>query len=256
MAAYFGQPYFDILVAVCALILAWEWGQLCATRPAAVMILGGSLLGAVVAVAMERPILALGILAAGFITVATVAGVTRGPTSTTPDAADVPRRHIWLAIGTLYIGIPLIALVWLRANPDMGRGTIFWLFAVVWASDTGAYAFGRLIGGPRMAPSISPKKTWAGLLGGIACAGAASAATIAAFGRSDLVLFSTLGAMMGGVAQGGDLFESWVKRRFRVKDASNIIPGHGGLLDRVDGLMAVAFAWAVIDMATRNGILT
>jgi phosphatidate cytidylyltransferase len=256
MAAYFGQPYFDILVAVCALILAWEWGQLCATRPAAIVTLGVSLLAAVLAVALTGPFLALGVLAVGFVAVAMVAGVARAPALTTTEADHVPRRHIWLAVGTLYMGIPLIALIWLRANPDLGRDTVFWLFAVVWASDTGAYVFGRLIGGPRMAPTISPKKTWAGLLGGVACAGAASAATIAALGRNDLVLFGALGAIMGAVAQGGDLFESWVKRRFQVKDASNIIPGHGGLLDRVDGLMAAAVAWAVIDLAARNGILT
>ncbi len=164
-------------------------------------------------------------------------------------------RLTWLAGGFLYIGMPSLALLWLRADGDVGRHTVFWLMALVWAADSGAYAFGRLIGGPKLAPRISPKKTWAGFGGGIICAAAAGAAGASLLGKEDLIPLSALSAALGGVSQLGDLFESWVKRRFGVKDTSNLIPGHGGLLDRVDGLLAAAAAAALISWAWQGNIL-
>ena len=118
----------------------------------------------------------------------------------------------------------------------------------VWAADGGASGFGGLFGGPERAPAIGPNKPWAGLLGGIACAGAAGAATAAVLGNNGVAQPAALGAVMGTVAQGGDLAESWIKRRFGVKDTGAIIPGHGGLLDRVDGLMAAAVVTALVGL--------
>ena len=115
---------------------------------------------------------------------------------------------------------------------------VFWLLAVVWATDIGAYFAGRGIGGPKLAPSISPNKTWAGLIGGALSAGLVG--TLAAgLTDSDATLLVVGGMILAVVAQGGDLLESWCKRHFGVKDSSHIIPGHGGILDRVDGLLAV-----------------
>lgn len=166
-----------------------------------------------------------------------------------------------LVSGALYIILPMVGLVWLRANgewgAEWGRATLFWLFALVWSADTGAYAFGRIIGGAKLAPKISPNKTWAGLVGAVLCAAAAGAVTAyftrAGTGFSLLVLFS---AFLGAVDQAGDLLESAVKRRFSVKDTGTLIPGHGGLLDRADGLLAVAGVTALISFAGKGTILS
>lgn len=166
-----------------------------------------------------------------------------------------PSRTVWRLGGLAYVLLPCTALAWLRAEPETGRVAIFWLLAVVWATDTGAYACGRTIGGPKLAPAISPKKTWAGLIGGMAFAAAAGAAAMSLAGSEAVTEFALAGAAVGGLSQGGDLFESWVKRHFGVKDSSNLIPGHGGLLDRVDGLLAAALALALIEIAGKGKVL-
>lgn len=169
--------------------------------------------------------------------------------------AGAGNRFLWRAAGVLAIGLPCLALVWLRRDPDFGRQIVFWLFALVWATDIGAYAAGKLIGGPKLAPRISPAKTWAGLIGGVGCAGAVGAVAAVLMGSGAMVAFVALSACLGAVSQAGDLTESWIKRRFRVKDASNIIPGHGGMLDRVDGLLAASAAVALIDLGIEDGLL-
>jgi phosphatidate cytidylyltransferase len=156
----------------------------------------------------------------------------------------------WMLAGVLYIGLPSLALVWLR---EQGRETLFWLMCLVWATDIGAYAAGRAIGGPKLLPLISPKKTWAGLAGGVISAAVVGAVTGAFTGVSP----SGVAGLSGGlaiVAQAGDLTESWVKRHFGVKDSSAIIPGHGGVLDRLDGLLATAPVVAVICLAFGGGL--
>lgn len=174
------------------------------------------------------------------------------------------KRMVWpgggvvlLVAGALYIILPMAGLVWLRADAEWGRATVFWLFALVWSADTGAYAFGRIIGGPKLAPAISPNKTWAGLVGAVLCAAAAGAVAAyliqAATGIYFLVLFS---AFLGAVDQAGDLLESAFKRRFGVKDTGTLIPGHGGLLDRADGLLAVVGVTALISLAGKGNILS
>lgn len=151
-----------------------------------------------------------------------------------------------LAFSVPYIAVSSYAMIWLRDRPGTGLFLLLYLLLVVWATDIGAYAAGRTIGGPRLAPRISPKKTWSGLLGGMAAAAAAGAGVAAWSGIADPVPAALLGAMMAVVAQAGDLFESAVKRRFNVKDSGRIIPGHGGLLDRVDGLLAGASFFALL----------
>ncbi|MFQ5764869.1 MAG: phosphatidate cytidylyltransferase [Rhodospirillales bacterium] len=162
----------------------------------------------------------------------------------------------WLAVGFLAIALPCVSLLYLRGDPAAGAETLFWLLAVVWSADTGAFAFGRLIGGPRLAPVISPNKTWSGLIGGIASAGAMGGATALVLGLDGVMALAGWSAAIGAISQGGDLTESWVKRHFGVKDTGNIVPGHGGLLDRVDGLLAAAIAVAVVTAAGKGSILT
>lgn len=151
-------------------------------------------------------------------------------------------RRALTAIGAPYVLIGCLALWALAAGPGGGAALALVVLAV-WATDIGAYVAGRKIGGPKLAPRISPKKTWAGLLGGMSAA-AAVAALIAATLASSIGTAALAGAGLAVVAQAGDLYESWIKRRVGVKDSSRLIPGHGGLLDRIDGLLTAAPALA------------
>ena len=139
----------------------------------------------------------------------------------------------------------LLALLWLRHQPAFGRETILWVLICIWATDIGAYFVGRTAGGAKLAPRISPGKTWSGLIGGMAWAAVASAVTGYAFGLGETVHLALAGAALAVFGQAGDLLESAAKRRAGVKDSGRLIPGHGGLLDRIDGLMAVLVAVAV-----------
>lgn len=157
-------------------------------------------------------------------------------------------RRLSLGWGMLYVGIPSFALL-VIAWADVYL--VFWLMLVTWATDIFAYFAGRSIGGPKLAPKISPNKTWAGLIGGMA--GAAVVGGLAAwlFGISaELPDFLWLGAPMGLLAQLGDLYESRVKRRLGVKDSGTLLPGHGGVLDRLDGLLPVILATLLVLIAS------
>ncbi|WP_029008145.1 phosphatidate cytidylyltransferase [Azospirillum halopraeferens] len=147
----------------------------------------------------------------------------------------------WLVgFGVPYVAAGVLALDWLREAPEAGLALFLFVLLTVWATDIGAYAAGRSIGGPRLAPRISPKKTWAGLLGGVVASGLAGLGVAVAAGAASPLLALLVGACTAVVAQAGDLFESAVKRRFDIKDSGRLIPGHGGLLDRIDGLLVAA----------------
>jgi phosphatidate cytidylyltransferase len=150
-----------------------------------------------------------------------------------------------LILGVCYIGFPVIAFAWLRADPAYGLIALFWLLALVWATDIFAYFAGKTIGGPKMAPTWSPNKTWAGLVGGVSGAILAGALVAAWLGTALWALALTSGAL-AVLSQGGDVVESAMKRRAGVKDSGALIPGHGGILDRVDGLMFAAVGAALI----------
>jgi phosphatidate cytidylyltransferase len=155
---------------------------------------------------------------------------------------------LWLPLGLIYLVVPCIALIWLRQQPEHGRHVVFWLLCTVWATDTGAYFAGRGIGGPKLIPSISPNKTWAGLLGGMAAAAIAGGLIGAINPVLPAFALAGLGGLVAVVSQAGDFTESAIKRRFGVKDASQIIPGHGGVLDRLDGVLFAAPFVAVCDL--------
>ena len=237
-AAWFGPPLLSAVVAVAAGLMAWEWGRLCRIGRSG----GNAIIAAIVAVVVAgviaatlgRPLLALAIAILGS---APVALLSRGGF----EAGLV-------ACGMWWIALPSIGLIWLALDPRAGWETTLWILAVVWATDIGAFAAGRSFGGPRLAPRVSPNKTWSGLLGGIVCAAAVG-------GLAGLLLDSTytipLLLISGGlaiVAQTGDLAESIAKRHFGVKDSSGLIPGHGGLLDRLDGMLAVIPAVALLTL--------
>ena len=155
--------------------------------------------------------------------------------------------------GVLYAGAMLVSVCLLRASrPPGGLDAIVWLFAVVWGTDVMAFFGGRLVGGPKLWPRLSPAKTWSGFGIGILCG--AAAGLLAASAANSIAALFCFGLATGAVAQGGDLFESALKRRFGVKDSSGLIPGHGGLMDRLDGFTAAAISTAFVG-AARYGIV-
>lgn len=168
----------------------------------------------------------------------------------------VGRRAAWMAFGVVYIALTCWALWRLRLDPETGRLTIFWLLAVVWGADIGGYVFGMALRGPKLCPSISPGKTWAGFIGGTLSAALAGWGVGVYAMESATLAVAGYSAAIAVVSQAGDLFESWVKRRFGVKDSGAIIPGHGGLFDRIDGLVAAALAVTVINLSLKGNVLT
>lgn len=167
-------------------------------------------------------------------------------------------RLLWNLGGFVYIALAAAVLGLLRIGPDGMRQVLLVLLAVI-ATDVGAYFAGRAIGGPKIAPAISPSKTWAGLAGGATAAGLTLLLAASLTGDPAAVtvfpLYLLAGLVVAIVAQSGDFFESWMKRRAGVKDSGTLIPGHGGLLDRVDGLVAVCFVIGVVMMVTIGGTL-
>lgn len=169
------------------------------------------------------------------------------------NALTEDESSLWRFAGIFYAAIPCASLIWLRGlhvpgTENAGAALVLHVFLIVWATDIGAYFVGRSFGKYKLAPSISPGKTWEGLGGGILFAAIVSAAchSFSPF-PSSILLCIALGALLAVIAQAGDLFESWMKRRAGVKDSGTLIPGHGGLLDRIDGLIFAAplFAFAV-----------
>jgi phosphatidate cytidylyltransferase len=146
-------------------------------------------------------------------------------------------RAVWVVLGIVYIAVPCLAFVWLRQHVPHGFQTVLWLLCIVWATDSAAYAAGSILGGPKLAPQISPSKTWAGAVAGLAAGTLASILLAQVSGGVPDWRFIGVGVALSFLTQCGDLAESVLKRTFGVKDASDLIPGHGGALDRLDGLL-------------------
>ena len=159
------------------------------------------------------------------------------------------REALWVGVGTAYVGSAALGLVYLRENVANGLMVLLWLVTIVVAADVGAYFAGRLLGGPRLWPRVSPGKTWSGALAGLAAAALAGSVVARAVGNEASEVIAYLSAALAVVSQLGDLAESALKRHFGVKDSGSLLPGHGGLLDRFDSLMPVVItvalaAWA------------
>ena len=232
IALWLGGFAFWLLVAIAAIVMIHEWGGLHGATPAQKKLAQYAL---TVPLAIMAPIAAgPGFLAFGLVLGAMffIAAVT---------------RNGMLGLGALYVGLPVLALLVLR-DADRGLLLAFWAMALVWACDIGAYFAGRTIGGPKLMPKVSPNKTWAGLLGGVAGAGL-FAAILTLWGLDGRLAAAT--PLLAVLAQAGDLYESWLKRRAGVKDSGNLLPGHGGVLDRLDGLVPVAPVAALLVLAVR-----
>ena len=153
----------------------------------------------------------------------------------------------WYISGFVYALIPALALLWIRDRADHGLALLLWIFVVTWATDIGAYFIGRTFGRTKLAPTISPGKTVEGLYGGMAGAAVLGGGWVLLTGLNPTLF--VLAPLFAIAAQGGDLFESWMKRRAGVKDSGNLLPGHGGVFDRLDGLIPVAVLTAAAQLA-------
>jgi len=164
------------------------------------------------------------------------------------------RRPKWLAFGAFYLIIPCVALVWLRLLPESGLWHVIWLFGIIWTADSGAYFTGRTFGGPKLAPRISPNKTISGAIGGLVCAMLMSTA-LGYFLQVPLLPMALWGGVLAVASIIGDLLESAIKRHFGIKDSSSIIPGHGGVLDRLDSLLTTAPVLALLALLGLSPLL-
>ena len=238
-AAWLGSWPFAVFWLIAALLVLWEWIHLVAGPGHKLMFSasGSALAVAALVEFRDRPIAAGLLIVLGGI--AALIFAQRG-------------RRVWIVAGIGYSGMMLLSPLLLRIDPDYGFLAIVLLFAVVWATDIVAYFVGRAIGGPLLCPSVSPKKTWSGAFGGPVGAMAAAVAIARLFGANRQV-FAVLGLLLSVVAQLGDLLESWIKRHFGAKDASHLIPGHGGVMDRLDGFWAAALVACLVGLA-RGGL--
>lgn len=228
-AALAGGPWLAGAAGAAVVAMSWEWASMSEPKspvPAFWFLLAGAL-GAVMLTGIRLPVAALAWV--GVVACATA----------------LRRRDSMLeaAGGVAYVAIPCVAFLWIRAYPSFGLVAAIGLFAIIWAADGAAYFSGRLIGGPKLLPSLSTQKTIAGLFGALVAGTAAGWAYGGLIG-SDRGAWAISGLAIASIGMVGDLFESMLKRRFGVKDASQLIPGHGGVLDRLDGLMAACVATA------------
>lgn len=247
-AAFLGGWFFLILCAIAAGAILWEWTSLVAVGADRRILLPGfaALLVATTLIGGGHG----GAAGAAIIVGAAAAG---GAIAVWPRRSGAYDPVAWGAGGVVYAGIALLGPALLRRDPELGLTAMLFLFATVWSTDVLAYFVGRAVGGPLLWPQLSPKKTWAGAIGGLA--GGVAAGTLVAYasGAVNPAVAGVLSLLLSVVAQAGDLFESAVKRRFGAKDASSLIPGHGGVMDRLDGFLVAAFL-AVLIGILRQGL--
>lgn len=243
-AVWAGSWWFALLLAGIGGAMCWEWAGICSPErkdASSVMLAAG----------VAAPLLlvpfgfsaAVAVVAAGVVVVLAVAALRR-----------LPNRLV-LAAGLPYVVLGLSSAGWLRNDAGGGVPAVLWVVASVVATDVGAYFVGRALKGPKLAPRISPNKTWSGLFGGMACAGFAGALT-GFLAEAPPLPLAAASVVLGAIAQGGDLIESKLKRSFRVKDASRLIPGHGGFLDRFDGYLTALPAAALMSALAGGSPLT
>jgi phosphatidate cytidylyltransferase len=260
---YLGYPYFNFFVCLCAAFMAWEYSRMISGNRLGCEggVLMAGLVGAVLLASSQDYIIAfllLGLMSVVFLGINGARRLFIKAPMHSPDMEQAahPATSLWMAAGGAYIGASCISLIWIRNDWDNGLLAVIWILVLVWAADSGAYAAGRLIGGPKLAPKVSPNKTWAGLAGCVVSAGITGAVVAQTTDFDALYWLIAISAFIGLISQLGDLVESGVKRHFGVKDTSNLIPGHGGVLDRVDALLAGISAAALISLVNKGPLLS
>jgi phosphatidate cytidylyltransferase len=235
VAAYIGGLPFALFWGIAALVVLWEWMTLVVGPNYRLLVLSCA---AAIAVAdflawLGRPVTALFMVGLGAL-----AGAIFAPSE----------RRLWVIAGAGYAGGMVLAPVFLRADAGFGFAVILLVFAIVWTTDVLGYFAGRAFGGPKLWPAVSPKKTWSGAIAGTVGAVVVALMVAAQFGSFDRIAIIAVALLLSIMAQAGDLFESWVKRQFDAKDSSHIIPGHGGVMDRLDGFWAAAVVGCVVGL--------
>ena len=235
-AAYQGGWTFVLFWAVAAIAVLWEWTIMVVGASQRLMFLScaGAIAIAGFVAGLGRPIVAILMVGLGGLAAAIFA----------PD-----ERRVWITVGIGYSGALLLGPVFLRADGMFGFAVIVLLFAIVWTTDVFAYFAGRALGGPKLLPVVSPKKTWSGAIVGAIGAVLVALFIAGLFGSFKISAVVVIAFVLSVVSQCGDLFESWVKRQFGAKDSSHLIPGHGGVMDRLDGFWAAALVACVIGLA-------
>ena len=224
-AIYMGDPFLNLLMLVVGSMWCWEWTTMIENKNPA-------LYAVIYAVAMIYSLLLPLSLLWLIIVVACAAFMAY--------KVRKEKHPLLLLLGVLYISVGMGALMWIY--DVVGAVMTLWLIFAVWSVDVGGYVFGSMIGGPKLAPKISPKKTWAGLIGGVLLAATVCGGFVYLMGVNTniFILFTAVAASLAVIAQIGDLCESAIKRYLGIKDSSNLIPGHGGIFDRIDGLVFAA----------------
>ena len=234
--AYLGGWPFDLFWGAAAIGVLWEWSSLVArNEQLSVRLAGGASLAlAVVLVATGHVLPALIVVAMGALGAASL---------------TLAERRTWVAGALPYAGALAMGPIILRSDGEQGFLAVLFLFAIVWTTDIGAYFAGRALGGPKLVPGVSPNKTWAGAIGGLLASVLAALVVAKMAALTSLFALAMLAVVLSVSAQAGDLFESFLKRRFNAKDSSQLIPGHGGLMDRLDGFVTASVAAVMIGLA-------
>lgn len=236
-ATWAGGLAFRLLAAAITLLVYYEWSTI--TQLSARQRLVGWMMSAILALAIVSGWIGAAVVLLGaFLLIAFVMSIAS------------TEATVWFPAGLFYAGLSGITLAAIRGSDETGLAAMLFVFALVWATDILAYFTGRTIGGPKLAPKVSPGKTWSGAVGGAVAAMVAGAGVALSLTDSAPIWIIPAAFVLSVASQAGDLFESFIKRRFGVKDSSRLIPGHGGVMDRVDGLVVACFA-AFILMAAR-----
>jgi len=235
VVAWLGDWPFALFWGIAAIAVLWEWTTLVVGNRYRLMLSSCASAIAVAALVAWRGREVTAILLVGLGALAATIFAPR-------------KRRFWITGGIGYAGTLLLAPLLLRADATYGFAAMILLFAVVWSTDIFAYFAGRAFGGPKLAPAVSPKKTWSGAVAGALGAMVVAVAVSGLFGTLDKGTIAVVALLLSVVAQLGDLLESWVKRQFGAKDASHLIPGHGGVMDRLDGFWAAALAGCLVGL--------
>ena len=234
--AYLGDWPFAVFWGVAAMGVLWEWTSLVAGTDRRFVLMTGA---ASLALALALVVSGLPLAAVIVLAIGTLAAASLAPAE----------RRLWIAGGIPYAGALGLAPIVLRSDAEDGFLAVIFLFAVVWTTDIAAYFIGRAAGGPKLVPQMSPNKTWSGAIGGTLAAVVVAVALAKTAALAGLFAIAMLAIVLSVSAQAGDVFESFLKRRFGAKDSSHLIPGHGGLMDRLDGFVTASVVATLIGLA-------